>query len=234
MAGEGGLWFPRACAVCGKELIPGEQMLCVHCLFHLPKTYHWQSYSNALRSSFDTLPGLTCAIAFLYFRETSPYRKMLHRFKYGGMCDIGLYMGGLFGKELRDESGPVPGLTPSEIREERNPVLVPVPMSAAKRRKRGYNQAEWLAAGLSAATGWPLDVTAVRRVKEKTSQTVYNKEARRENMKNAFRAKVLSYPEVFLVDDVVTTGATMESCAQVLWDKNPDLKLGFLSLAFVE
>ena len=52
------------------------------------------------------------------------------------MCDIGLYMGGLFGKELRDESGPVPGLTPSEIREERNPVLVPVPMSAAKRRKR--------------------------------------------------------------------------------------------------
>ena len=82
MAGEGGLWFPGRVRCAGKIDSRRTDAMCA-----LPvsfaQTYHWQSYSNALRSSFDTLPGLTCAIAFLYFRETSPYRKMLHRFKYG-------------------------------------------------------------------------------------------------------------------------------------------------------
>ncbi|MDY0175049.1 MAG: phosphoribosyltransferase family protein [Bacteroidales bacterium] len=234
MIGESSLWFPRMCAVCGKELIPGENTLCVHCLFHLPKTYHWQLYLNPLLTSFHALSHLTGAVAFLYFREASPYRKLLHRFKYGGMCEVGLYMGELFGKELCEEWGMPTGLTPPGTGKERHPVLVPIPMSGRKRRKRGYNQAEWLAAGLSASTGWPVDVTAVCRVKEKTSQTVYDKEQRQENMKNAFQAKTLSYSDVLLVDDVVTTGATMESCAHALWKKNPDLKLGFLSLAFVE
>lgn len=229
VSGVGRMCFPAFCGVCGKELISGENMLCMSCLYDMPKTYHWQCKENPLFCSFSALPFLSGAVAFLFFRDTSPYRKLLHRFKYNGLCEIGLYMGQLFGKELIPFYG-----TPCFCEQGIPPVLVPVPMSSAKRRKRGYNQAEWLAAGLSAATGWPVDVTAIARVTEKRSQTVFNKQARQENMKDAFLAKRISHHTIILVDDVITTGATMESCARALLDKNPELTLAFAALAYVE
>ena len=107
-------------------------------------------------------------------------------------------------------------------------------MSSGKRRKRGYNQAEWLAAGIALATGWTIDVSALKRIREKTSQTVYDREGRRENMKNSFAAKKVPYPEILLVDDIITTGATMESCALAILENNPGIRIGFASLAYVE
>ena len=225
----GRLCYPAVCAVCGKELILQENTLCLPCFYDMPKTYHWQLLDNPLYTSFASFPNLAGAAAFLFFRETSPYRKLLHMFKYNGISEIGLYMGRLFGKELIHYYG-----TRCFCKEGTSPVLIPVPMSSVKRRKRGYNQAEWLAAGLSAATGWPVDVTAVARVTEKRSQTVFDKQARQENMKGSFLAKHLPYDEIILVDDVITTGATMESCAGALRDKNPRVTLAFASLAYVE
>ena len=79
-----------------------------------------------------------------------------------------------------------------------------------------------------------IDVSALKRIREKTSQTVYDREGRRENMKNSFAAKKVPYPEILLVDDIITTGATMESCALAILENNPGIRIGFASLAYVE
>ena len=215
--------FPGTCRVCGRILILQEKMLCLQCLYDLPRTYHWLFPGHAMTGPFSCMAACTGATSFLFFREASPYRKLLHRFKYCGEKEIGLYMGFLYGKELS-------GLSRSEV----NPCIIPVPMSSGKRRKRGYNQAEWLAAGIALATGWTIDVSALKRIREKTSQTVYDREGRRENMKNSFAAKQVPYPEILLVDDIITTGATMESCALAILENNPGIRIGFASLAYVE
>lgn len=218
-----GLCFPGTCRVCGRVLIGQEKMLCLRCLYDLPRTYHWIFPFHCMTEPLSSMPSCTGVTAFLFFREQSPYRKLLHRFKYGGEKEIGLHMGLLYGKELLRFHT-----------TQQNPVIIPVPMSSFKQRKRGYNQAEWLAAGIALATGWELDVSVVKRIREKTSQTVYDREGRRENMKNSFIAKRIPYREVLLVDDIITTGATMESCARAILDGNPDIRIGFASLAYVE
>jgi ComF family protein len=215
--------FPRCCGVCGKVLVPQEDVLCLPCLHDLPRTYQWLVPDNPLAGTFKGRIPFDRASSFLFFREASPYRKLLHLFKYGGELRIGLYMGSLFGKELVRTWG----LSAA-------PIIIPVPMSSFKRKKRGYNQAEWLAAGIAMAAGWPLDTSAVDRIRERTSQTVYDREKRRENIKNAFVARSVPYSEVLLVDDVVTTGATMESCALAILDRNPAIRLSLASLAYVE
>jgi len=178
---------------------------------------------NILTGMFSCGLPFLYASAFLFFRDDSPYRKLLHRFKYGGEREIGFYLGTLYGKELA--VSPLKNIVP---------VIIPVPMTAQKRRRRGYNQAEWFAAGIAASSGWEIDTVAVKRVWEKTSQTVYDREERRNNMKHAFTSEIVSYKDVLLVDDVITTGATMESCAYTILDKNPEVCMHFASLAYVE
>jgi ComF family protein len=178
---------------------------------------------NILTDMFSCGLPFLYASAFLFFRDDSPYRKLLHRFKYGGEREIGFYLGTLYGKELA--VSPLKNIVP---------VIIPVPMTAQKRRRRGYNQAEWFAAGIAASSGWEIDTVAVKRVWEKTSQTVYDREERRNNMKHAFTSEIVSYKDVLLVDDVITTGATMESCAYTILDKNPEVCMHFASLAYVE
>ncbi|HOO42731.1 MAG TPA: phosphoribosyltransferase family protein [Bacteroidales bacterium] len=215
--------FPCFCAVCGKELIPREKVICLSCLYDLPRTYFWTDKDNTLTAKFfGGLPFLY-ASSFLFFRDDSPYRKLLHRFKYGGEREIGFFLGALYGKELA--CSPMKNTVP---------LIIPVPMTARKRRRRGYNQAEWIAAGIAAATGWEMDTTAVKRIREKTSQTVYDREKRRENMKHAFSAEKVSRNDILIVDDVITTGATMESCACAILKNNPEICMHFASLAYVE
>lgn len=215
--------FPRFCGVCGKILVSQEDVLCLPCLHDLPRTYQWMMADNPLAGTFKGKISFVNASSFLFFREASPYRKLLHQFKYGGESRIGIYLGSLFGKELVRSSV-----------FSAAPVIIPMPMSSVKQRKRGYNQAEWLAAGIALASGWPMDTTAVKRIREKTSQVAYDRERRRENMKNAFVAKAIPYSDVLLVDDVITTGATMESCALAIMDRNPAIRLSLASLAYVE
>ncbi|MFA5302076.1 MAG: phosphoribosyltransferase family protein [Bacteroidales bacterium] len=215
--------FPCFCAVCGKELTPGEKVICLSCLYDLPRTHFWTDKDNVLAGMFSGGLPFLYASAFLFFRDDSPYRKLLHRFKYGGEREIGFYLGTLFGKELA--ASPL---------SSHVPVIIPVPMTVQKRRRRGYNQAEWFAAGIAASSGWEMDTVSVKRVWEKTSQIVYDRVERRENMKHAFTAEKVSYKDILIVDDVITTGATMESCAYAILDKNPKVRMHFASLAYVE
>lgn len=227
------LIYPRSCAVCGRVLIPGERLLCVSCLADLPRTGTWYEQDNPVAFCFLGRVAFQYAASFLFFRDGSRYRKLLHRFKYLGHSQIGLYMGRLFGRELmRPGEG---GLWTHFDR----PVLVPVPIMPRKQRKRGYNQAEVLARGIASATGWPLDTHLLRRVSESGSQTAQDRWGRWQNVGNAFVADSKAAARVgecdlILVDDVITTGATLERCAQALVEVMPQAKINFLSLAYVE
>ncbi len=216
--------YPGICAVCGRELVRQEEVLCLHCLSDMPRTFFFQRDDNPVAQNFWGKFPFSRAASFLFFREGSPYRKLLHKMKYLGQAPIGFFMGRLAGQEmLQSPWAGDPG------------VLVPVPMLSLKRRKRGYNQAEILTAGIARATGWPMDTTMLKRIKESESQTGKNRIERWANINGAFKA-YNNYEErhIILVDDVITTGATLEGCAGAILEACPGAVLSIASLAYVE
>lgn len=122
--------FPGTYRVCGRILILQEKMLCLQCLYDLPRTYHWLFPGHAMTGPFSCMAACTGATSFLFFREASPYRKLLHRFKYCGERKSVCIWVFLYGK------GVCPGLA-----GRGKSMHYSVPMSSGKRRKRGYNQA---------------------------------------------------------------------------------------------
>lgn len=218
------LCYPRLCVACSAVLVSGEEMLCAECLRDLPLTYYWLREDNPLARSFWGRVPLSHASAYLFFRDESAYRKMFHKMKYGGMAEIGVYMGRLFGRAIcRCEWASEPF------------TLVPVPLGASKQRQRGYNQAQKIAEGLALSTGWQLDGALLKRTSEKSSQTSKDRWSRWLNVKDVFKVYGRSVPQrVILVDDVITTGATLEACAQALLEVSPTTEVSVLGLAHVE
>lgn len=222
----GNMLYPGICAVCGRELVRQEEVLCLHCLADMPRTFFFQRNDNPVAQNFWGKIPFSRAASFLFFREGSPYRKLLHKMKYLGQAPIGFFMGRLAGQEILHSPWACdPG------------ILVPVPMLSSKRRKRGYNQAELLAAGIARATGWPMNTTMLKRIKESESQTGKNRVERWMNIRGAFKAcDEDEYEErhIILVDDVITTGATLEGCAGAILNACPGTVLSIASLAYVE
>lgn len=204
--------------------MPSEQVLCTACADDLPKTGFWTMEDNPVARSFWGRVPLVHASAFLYFRDESPYRKMFHKMKYGGREEIGVYLGKLYGRQLC-----------RCLWADKPFTLVPVPLGASKERRRGYNQASRIAEGIAQATGWPLDARLLRRVSEKSSQPGKDRWSRWLNVKDVFALTGRNVPErVMLVDDLITTGATLDACAHVILAGAPGTCLGVLGLGYVE
>ncbi len=202
-----GLFFPRLCISCTGALQRHETMLCDHCLYHLPRTQFHRDADNPVARLFWGRIPVEYATSFFYFSKGSPYQKILHELKYKGMKEIGLEMGRIFGKEIRD----------SEFRKVE--LVVPVPLHPSKLRKRGYNQAEWIALGLSEGLCKPMDSRSLIRKVSSSTQTRKGRYDRWMNVEGIFDASQpdhLSNRHILLVDDVVTTGATLEACASVI------------------
>jgi len=145
------------------------------------------------------------ACAFFFFSKGSRFRKLLHKLKYYGKKEIGIVLGRRFGMELRESPF-----------YQTVDTVIPIPLHPKKLRKRGYNQSEQIAIGLATTTAWELDTKSVVRKQHTETQTRKNRMERWENVSEVF---VVRYPElikgkhVLLVDDVITTGATIEACA---------------------
>jgi predicted amidophosphoribosyltransferase len=200
---------------------PGKSyMLVLH--VRSTRTFFWTDRNkHFVQYVFGGLPFLY-ASAFLFFRDDSPIEN------YCIVLNTGENGKSVFTwARYTEKSWRI-------LLEKQRAVIIPVPMTVQKRRRRGYNQAEWFAAGIAAATGWEMDTAALKRVREKTSQTVYDREQRRENMKHAFTSARVYYKDILIVDDVITTGATMESCACAILENNQDVLVHFASLAYVE
>lgn len=202
------LFFPRPCSGCGRGLLGGEQWLCSFCLRDLPVTNYHDWPDNPL---FERLLGrlpLTSAQAFLHFRKDGITQRMLHQLKYQSRPELGEFLGRVYGRQLASRDHHVWD------------VIVPVPLHRIRQRRRAYNQSECFADGLAAELQIPVVRAALVREQATETQTRKDRARRWENMQQAFGiadASAVCGKRVLLVDDVVTTGATLEACGLKLW-----------------
>ncbi len=219
------LLFPELCNACGVSLYMGEKDLCTKCLADLPFTdFHLNTDNPAARLLWGRVP-IAAITSLFYFSKHTKVQNMMHQLKYNGKTELGVKMGQMLGKQLK-LSNFFGDLT----------VIVPVPLHERKLRVRGYNQSECIARGIEQELGLELWPDLLTRVKATASQTKKNRYRRYENMKEVFcvdKQKDLSSQHILLVDDVITTGATLEACALSLLE-NGLKKLSIATIAFAQ
>ena len=217
------LFFPRLCQACDNALAPTDEEICLHCLFLLPYTNFHLTNENAMEQSLWGRVPVEGAAAFLYFNKGSRVQHMIHRFKYKGRHQIGTFLGRIYGYKLANQS-------PYNTVD----LIIPVPLFKKKQLKRGYNQSEVFAKGLAIALNVPVETNLLFRTRESESQTKKSPSERWENVKEIFSVPDPSQLEgkhILLVDDVFTTGATIESCAATL-QKESNCKISVVTIAY--
>ena len=221
--------WPRRCGVCGGFLDTEERYVCAECLKDMPLTYFWSWRANPAEQILWARTYLEGVVSLFYYSRDNDYKELLHAVKYGGNVATGRWLGRILGEKMREAAYPLPD------------VIVPVPLHWRRQWKRGYNQAEVIARGISEGLSGDIPVLTdiLRRVRYSTSQTRMSVGSKWENVSGSFvlidnrtAAERLSGRHVLLVDDVLTTGATAEAC----WDALrviPDVRVSYASIAFV-
>lgn len=201
-------FFPRQCVVCGRNLAVEESFLCSSCLLGMPVVRYASYEDNPMAQAFWGLVPFERAAAVFHYRHDSAFSRVLFEMKYHHNPRICYEMGRLMAAKM-SAAGFFAGMD----------VIVPVPLSEERLRERGYNQSEYLAKGIADVTGLPVVTEAVVRTVSNPSQTTLGADSRRENVRGIFAvadAGALSGRHVLLVDDVMTTGATLLSCAETM------------------
>ena len=217
------LFFPHYCAVCGDRLREDEEVLCAECWQRFPRTNFHLQKDNSVERLFWGKFTLGKATAFCYYWQEDDYSRIVRLLKYEGRPDVGVAMGRKMAEELLP-SGFFEGVD----------ALIPVPLHEKRLKERGYNQSEQLAIGIKEVMGIPLRTDAVVRVRNTETQTHKTAQERYENMQQVFQRSAsiesLQGKHVLLIDDVLTTSATLTACADALHEV-PDLTISILALA---
>lgn len=217
------LIYPQNCASCGNSLFKHEECLCTFCRYHLPKTnFHLQT-GNPVEKLFWGRADIFSAAAYYAFGKGGKVQHLIHQLKYNGKKEIGFTVGKLYGYELK-QSG----------KYESVDTIIPVPLHEKKKKKRGYNQSEYFAEGLSKSLNVAADTVSLLRVYESETQTKKSRFSRWQNVETIFQVvepKKLENKHILLVDDVVTTGSTLEACALTLL-QIPNVKVSVATIAF--
>lgn len=217
------LIYPNVCICCQNHLVASEQFVCTACLLEFPETnFHLQA-DNAMEKVFWGRAKIERAIALLYYKKGGKMSKLLFALKYNDNPEIAVFLGKYYGSKLLDF-----------IRANKVDAVVAIPLHKRKQKMRGYNQSAMLAKGMSETLQIADLSNYVQRNKFTETQTKKTRIERSDNVSSVFNVldkKVFEGKHILLLDDVVTTGATIESCAnELLLIK--DLKLSVASLAF--
>jgi ComF family protein len=202
------LFFPPSCVACAGPLVKGETVICTGCMLEMPQTDFHTDTQNALFTKFSGRLRVEQAVALYHFSRGGRVQRLLHALKYKDRPAVGVFAGRLLGQKL---------LAYNFFTEI--DCIVPVPLHAAGLRRRGYNQSAMFARGLSQVSGIPFS-DSLQRVVPTPSQTRRSRASRWENVNAVFSAgnpEMFHKKHILLVDDVITTGATIEACGSALY-----------------
>ncbi len=226
------LCFPKCCEVCGVQLNYHEEHFCLECYADLPLTHFWNVPDNPAEKTFWGRCNIERIFSLFYY--TNNYRKPIHALKYNGNTEIGIWLGKMLGEKI-GSSSPQPAFD----------YIVPIPLHWRKNLKRGFNQSEIIARGIASglkSTGVcnpPILGNLLQRARFTNTQTAKDRLERWHNVSSAFRlnpqCKIVppAYCHLLLVDDVLTTGATLEACAAILVEQL-GCRVSIATLAYVE
>ena len=217
--------YPKLCLSCNETLAGSESVICTKCIYEIPKTnFHTCKYNSV----FDLFYGkisIFSATAFFYFQKGSVYQNLMHQLKYKGHKEIGIELGKLFALDIQHATD-----------YNKIDYIIPIPLHPSRQRKRGYNQSEMIAIGMAEILHAKVLNHAIIRNKATQTQTKKSKTERMENVKSIFEIKdkiSFSGSHILLIDDVITTGSTLISCAEEI-HKNVSCKLSIAALAIAK
>jgi len=221
-AGLADMAWPNLCLLCEHPLMSGEQYVCLNCLYELPTIFEASFRENKTADRFlGKIEFERAASGFRYTKDSS-IQKALELLKYKGEKEIGRCLSRVSALRL-SEQGFFKDID----------ALIPVPLHKKKQKKRGYNQSEWIAKGISEVTSIPVNTDILGRTVHNASQTTKNLWHRWGNAQGLFELKSTvgcSGMHLLLVDDVLTSGSTLEACGQALL-QIPDVRISFFALA---
>lgn len=212
--------------ICGEHIGSEMHGICIKCRYEIPLTYYWRSAENPVKEHFAGLVPLVQGSSFIFYSGNSLWRDMVHRFKYGGEWAIAESMGRWYGAELRD----------SGLYDDID-IVVPIPLHPLKTLRRGYNQSRYLAEGIARELGAKVVADAVVRRRNNPSQARRRGSERWDNVEALFELRKtdrLRGRHLLLVDDVLTSGATLTACAEAILRAQPDCRISIATLAVTQ
>lgn len=215
--------FPHMCCGCGNDVINKESVLCMRCIEAMPETNFEMHADNPVEKKFWGRLIFTQATAQYYFTRESMIQRLMHQFKYKGNRELGIQLGKMMGERLKNS------------KRFNIDALIPLPLFPAKEKKRGYNQATLLCEGIAEGLQVPVLKDVVIRSQYTDTQTKKGRIERWQNMEGKFelvKPGIIANKHIMLIDDVITTGATLEACGiEILKAKNVRLSIGALCYA---
>jgi ComF family protein len=200
--------YPPVCISCNTHLSDGSQKICLNCWNAIPALTKDHSLYQETRGKLLAEGCIDDLISCYVFEREGPFQHIAHALKYQEYKSFGVELGKQIGGLVRDWN-------------VETDIIVPVPLHRIKHRERGYNQSEFIARGIASIIGKPIIVDAVRRTRHTQTQTKLNLEERYKNMEDAFEiimgaSEIFNRKKCLMVDDVITTGATINSCARAI------------------
>ncbi|WP_340111622.1 ComF family protein [Maribellus mangrovi] len=219
------LLFPTICVTCGERLITQEKYVCFKCWSDLPVTHFHLEPENKVAQLFWGRVNIENAASYFSYKKGSKYQQLIHYTKYKGLKELGYAAGRKYGYVLGDSEA-------FKIVD----LVVPVPLHPKKHKKRGYNQCEWIAKGVAEGLKKEVSIGNLFRKTFTSTQTRKNRYERWQNVEGIFginRPEEFANKHLLLIDDVVTTGSTLEACASETL-KIPNTKVSIATLAFAD
>lgn len=202
------LLFPRLCYGCSDHLVSKERLICTRCMSTIPSPSLFNKSDNKVEEMFWGRCKLENAVSFSLFTRGGSVQSLIHNLKYKGVKELGPYLGSALGNRL---------MTKEWISEV--DYIIYVPLTRSKEKKRGFNQSRLIATGLSDSLSIPILDDALERYSSKGTQTTRGRYERWENVESLFgvrRREEVRGKHLLLIDDVITTGSTIESCVNKL------------------
>ncbi len=216
------MFFPKVCYACGEALSHNQVHICSRCYLEMPQTHFWKNRDSTVPKKFWSRVDFQKATSFLHFHSKGRVQRLVHHFKYKSIPEIGITLGEWAASELQ-----------AQAFFEGIDLIVPIPIHDRKRALRGYNQSDYIAEGIANVTGLMVRTDSLKKQIHTSSQTRKSKYERWENVKHSFQLsneRAFENKHILLVDDVLTTGATVEASA-LAFCKVPNHQLSLLTMA---